>query len=183
MTVFAKNTTYGLETRVKELQEHLDSNLPNFWSGELEIYGILFPKIKQSNGADIVVPEAYIGTGINKGEYSEVLINDNVAASIGFIVQERTTTPYRAANIDVVFTIQIPNIYPNDTERHQEKAMLEAEKIIESWGGVAEVQDLKEGVEEVFSGFDTQRIKHRDMHPWHVFALNIDVQYTDDSCQ
>jgi hypothetical protein len=84
MTVFAKNTTYGLETRIKEFQEYLNNNLPNYWSGELEIYGICYPVIKNVNGTDITVPEAYKGTGRQNKEYKEVFINDNVAASIGF---------------------------------------------------------------------------------------------------
>lgn len=179
MTVFTKDTTYGLETRIKELQEYLNSKLPAFWSGDLEIYGIAFPLQKR----DSIVLEAYKGDGAKKTEYKEIFINDKIAATIGFIVQERSTIPYRSANVDVVFTLLIPSIYPDDTERNQEKALLQAEKIIESWGGIGQVEGVKEGVLDVFSGFDTEKIKYRDMHPWYVFSLNINIEYTDDSCQ
>lgn len=178
MTVFAKDITYGLETRVKEFQEYLNTKLANYWSGELEIFGLVKPKLKD----DIIVPEAYKGTGIGEKEYTEVFINDKVTASVGFILQDRSTLPDRKANIDIAFTLRIDRIYPNSTTRDIEKALLEAEKIIEGFFAVDNVLDIKEGITDVFAGFDTERIKHRDMHPWYVFSLNVDLPYYDDSC-
>lgn len=185
MAVFAKATTYGLESKVKELQEYLDAKLfgGNIWSGDSEIYGVMNPLRKDLETGTITVPEAYKGTGANNKEYSEVFINDKVAVTIGFLVLDRSLLPYRSANIDIVFTILLPKIYPTSTTRDREKALLEAEKALENYGGIQSVLDVKEGVEDVFSDFDTERIKYRDMHPWYVFSLNIDLTYSDDSCQ
>jgi len=183
LTVFAKNINYGLETRINEIQVYLNSELSKFWSGDFNIYGLMHPLVKTVDNKKIIVPEVYVGNGVQNKEYSEIVINDKVAATIGFIIQERTPIPYMAANIDIVFTLQMPLIYPASTTRDTEKALLEAKKIIERWGGIYEIQDIKEGIENVFSGFDTERIKHRDMHPWYVFSLNINIEYSDNSCQ
>jgi hypothetical protein len=179
MTVFAKDITYGLETTVKECQEFLNTNLPNYWSGELEIYGLVSPKQKD----DIIVPEAWTGAGVENKEYTEVFVNDKVAASIGFIIQDRSLIPYREANVDVVFTIRIDRVYPNSTTRDKEKVLLEAEKLLERFGNIQQVEGIKEGILDVFSGFDTDRIKYMDMHQWYVFSLNVNLAYVDDSCQ
>lgn len=179
MTVFAKDTTYGLESKVKELQTFLNSRLANYWSGTLEVYGLLKPKIRDGK----IIPEVYKGTGIGEKEYTEVFINDKVAGSIGFIIQDRELESYRIANIDVVFTLMINKIYPTSTTRDIEKVYLEAESTIEKFGAIDKVLDMKEGISQVFSAFDFETIKHNDMHPWCVFSLNIDLPYSNDLCQ
>ena len=180
MTVFAKDTVYGLETVIKDCQEFLDDNLSDYWEGDLEIFGIVDRLQKDDN---TFVPEAWIGSGLANKGYSEVFVNDRVAASIGFVVGERALIPYKTANIDVIFTIRIDRIYPDSTTRDKERVLLQAEKLLETFGNIIQVNDIKEGIVEVFTGFDTERIKNRDMHPWYVFSLNVDIQYTDDSCQ
>lgn len=192
MTVFAKNTTYGLEDKVKELQEYLNTKIPDYWAididgnkhqEELAVYGIVRKLIKQDDDqADITIPEAYKGTGANQTEYKQFFVDDKVAATVGFLVLDRSLEPYRLANIDVIFTLRIDKVYPTSTTRDIEKTLLEAEKILEDFGGVDSVNDIKEGIEEVFSDFYTGGIKHRDMHPWYVFSLNIDLYYTDNIC-
>ena len=179
MTVFAKNTTYGLETSVKELQDYLDEELANYWSGELEVYGLVRKLEKDGN----IYPETYLGLGAGQKEYGEIFINDKVAGTIGFLVQDRELFPFRQANIDVIFTLRIDRIYPNSTTRDIEKVLLEAEKVIENYVAIDNILDIKTGISEVFSDFDTSFIKHRDMHPWFVFSLNIEIPYSDNACQ
>lgn len=178
MTVFVKNITYGLETRIKEFQNYLNTKLASYWSGEIEIYGLVYKNERDG----IIVPEAYKGTGIRNKEYESIFIDDRVACTIGFLITDRALLPYRTATLDIIFSLQIDKIY-STTTRDSERALLQAEKIIESFGGVGNVLDLKEGIEDVFSEFDTSKIKNRDMHPWYVFSFSVELNYTDDSCQ
>ena len=179
MTVFAKDTTYGLESIIKDCQTFLNTKLSSLWSGTIEVYGLLEKKLKN----DIIVPEAWKGTAIGNKEYSEVFINDKVAATIGFVTTSRSLIPYKSATVDIIFTILLNKIYPNSTTRDKEKALLEAEKALEKFGGINEIIEVKEGVNDVFSGFDTDRIKYRDFHPWYVFSFSAELLYNDDSCR
>jgi hypothetical protein len=188
MTVFAKNTTYGLETRVKEFQDYLNVELPQYWAKESDgtqhpeeiyIYGLVRKLLRD----DSVYPEVYKGTGVKQKEYKELFIDDKVAASVGFLVLDRNPFQNHQANVDIIFTLRIDKIYPDSTTRDIEKALLEAEKVVERSTWVSNVLDIKEGIEDVFSDFETEPIKHRDMHPWYVFSLNVDLFYPDNSCQ
>ena len=149
MSIFAKSTTYGLDSSIKEMQEYLDTKLGEVWAGTIEIYGRVFPSENKSGD---IVPEAYIGTGIKQKEYSPIFINDKVAATVGFLVIERDAIA-RSANVDIIFTVLIDEIYPTIT-RDTDRALLQTEKIINSFGRVAEVLDIKEGIDDVFAGFD-----------------------------
>lgn len=179
MTVFAKDTVYGLEDKIKELQSFLNTRLPSYWSGTLNIYGLFKQKLRDGN----IVPEVYKGAGIKNKEYTEAFIDDKVAGTIGFIVQDRDIEFVRFVNIDCVFTLQIDRIYPTSITRDIEKAYLEAEKTLLKFGAINSILDFKEGIADVFSGFYTDSIKHNDMHPWCVFSLNFDLPYSDNTCQ
>jgi len=177
MTVFAKNTTYGLETVIKEFQEYLNTELTTIWSGDIYVYGLIYRTEKDG----LIKPEAYTGSGINRKEYSPVFINDKIACTVGFIVQERGVIPYKSASTDIVFTIKIDKIY-STTTRDSELALLQVEKIINAFGSIEKTLDLKETIPVVFAGFSNDAIKYRDMHPWYVFSFNVDIPYSDDSC-
>jgi hypothetical protein len=182
LTVFAKSTTYGLDTKINELQTFLDSgvrdNLSNYWAGDLYIYGKIEPIERKGN----INPEAYKGGDTKNKEYGEIFVNDKIACSIGFNVLDRELQPFRSANVDVIFTLLLNKIYPTSTTREDERAMLEAEKLLKKFGGINKVLGLKVGVGDVFSGFNIENIKYNNMQPWLIFALNIDLQYQDDAC-
>jgi len=174
--IFAKTTPYGLESSVKNLQEHLDAYLPNYWAGTLHIYGLVF---KNTNTDNEIIPEAYVGTGISKTEYRQVFNDDKVAGTIGFILQDRELEPLKKASLDVVFTLRLDKIYPLSTTREHEVALIHAERALNEYG-IELIKDVKEGIRDVFSGFNTDRIIYNDMHPYSVFSFNIDLSYIDN---
>lgn len=179
MTVFAKDITYGLETTIKDCQNHLYDKLSILWGGTLDIYGIIEKNLKN----DFIIPEVYIGSGVGNKEYSQIFINDRISATIGFLIQSRSTIPYKSANVDVIFTLQINKIYPESMTRDTEKALLQAQIVLENFGAIDQVQGIKENISDVFSDFSDSGIKYKDMHKWYVFSLNIDLEYTDNLCQ
>ena len=40
-----------------------------------------------------------------------------------------------------------------------------------------EVTEIEKTVKEVFSGFDISKIKNEDMHPYHIFSINGNLNY------
>lgn len=169
--IFAKTITYGLDTQVKRMQEYMDVNLG--WTN-VNIYGLIQKTTKNNK----IVPEAYI----SEKDYKEVFLNDKVYGSVGFIETNREIFPVKKSTIDVVFTVLLSKIYPSSTTRENELCMLQAERCLEYSGLIYNVTGLKQGIDDVFSGFNTDNIKHLDMHPWMVFSFEIELQYTDDSC-
>lgn len=187
MTVFAKDMTYGLESKVLLLQNHLSKKLiydvssnPSGWQGEVEIYGLIY-KIESDKG---ILPEAYKGTGSKNMEYKQVFVNDKVSATIGFLeTGNRTLGNPKKTNLDMICTVRLDKIYASNL-RNDELAFLQTENALNSFPGFRVINNspaLKQGVNNVFSGFYTDNIKNRDMHPWLTFAFNFDLLYQDDN--
>lgn len=177
--IFAKSTRYGLDTKIYRLQEVLQDELPwfdNVADADVEIYGKLYRNI-DSNGNTIA--EAYV----SGNEYTQVFVNDKVAATIGFLVTgNRNLTDYvNSANLDIVCSVRLDKIYGANT-RDDEKALFELIKVIRTDNSVLGVNEAREGIANVFSGFYTESIRFNGMQPWYVFAVNVDVEYVNDLC-
>lgn len=174
MTVFAKDITYGLETTIKHLQEHIDSKLT--WSGNNNIYGL----IHRNSSEDGIIPEAYIGSGSNNKEYKQVFVNDKLTSSLGFLESgDRDLVNGRNVDIDVIVTMRLDLAFPDDL-RNNELAMLQFERILKSFYAINTVESSKQGIENVFSEFYYDNIIYRDMHPWLVFSMRVNLFYNDN---
>lgn len=186
MTVFAKDTVYGLESTIYGLQNHINTNIAYNatyntlgWRGTVNVYGICYPTVRNGNR----ILEAYIGTGIKNKEYSQVFINDKVTASIGFLeVGDRNLEDTKNVDVDVIVTMRLDLAYNSDL-RSDELAMLQFERVLNSFHGIYNVISSKVGIEDVFSGFYIDDIQYRDMRPWLVFSMRVNLKYSDDICQ
>ena len=170
--IYAKAIPYGLDATIKRLQQHLDTYLSLIWAGTFEIFG----KIQRTETESGIIPEAYS----SGNEYIQVFVNDNVACTIGFDLIDRTIDSVKKATVDVIFTLNLEEIH-EDTLRNDEKALLEAQKVIEK-SGLTKVILVKEGIKEVFSNFQYENIKYRDMQPWQVFSFRCELMYFDNLC-
>lgn len=174
--IFAKSTLYGLDAEIYKMQESLNNELAwfnNVGDSDIAIYGKIQPTTN-SNGN--LIPECYNQTS---NDYEQIFIDDRLAGTIGFRVLDRNiNSGLTTANIDVIFTVLLTEIHGNKL-REEERALLEAKKVIEI---DAEILDIKEHIPEVFSGFDNSQIQWRDMSKWYVFALNIEIPYNNNLC-
>lgn len=173
MTIFTKDTRYGIEQSVYLIQDILESELT--WSGNVNIYGLLF-KNKDNDGNTIL--EAWVNKGVNKREYRQVFNDDKLTATIGFIETDRDIINYRVT-IDVIFTINLEKAY-NQKVRDNERAYIEAHRAIEK---AHQVTDFKRGIDDVFAGYRTDNIQFLDMQPFDVFSFTIEVPYNNTTCQ
>lgn len=177
MTVFAKDTVYGLETTIKDLQNHIDTNLT--WSGTNNIYGLVYPILRDGN----LNLESYKGTGINNKEYGEIFINDKVTSTIGFLTtSDRNTGEDLDVDIECICTVRLDLAYNTDL-REDEQAMLHFRKVMNSFYAINNVEYIKTGLNNVFSGYYVGNLLNRDMHPWLVFSMGFNIKYPDDICR
>jgi hypothetical protein len=175
MTVFAKDTTYGLEAPVLKMQNLLESDLT--WLGTINIYGIIFKNVRN----DDIIPEAWIGTGIRGKEYKQVFNSDKTTAQIGFLPIDRNIIA-KTATVQIICTIDLIKAYGANI-RDNERAYLEFQNAIEKRVKVLE-DSFKQGVPDVFSGFKTDDIKYLDMQPFDCFSFEVEMSYPNNPpCQ
>lgn len=169
--IFAKANPYGIDKKLKAIQTSLNSSLVDHWAGTIEIYG----KIDATKRDDKIIPEVYV-SGL---EYKELFVNDSVTATIGFIVKDRTVIKNLiTSKVDVVFTVNLKKAYGNNL-REDEKAMIHAKKCLEKSMLCGAITKINTGIDDVFKGFDRERVKHRDMQPWLVFSLETEITYDE----
>ena len=169
--IFAKTTPYGIDKKLKAVQTSLNSQLSKLWLGTIEVYG----KIEPTKRNDKIIPEVYVsGT-----EYREIFVNDRVTATIGFIVKDRAVANNLVtAKIDIVFTVDLKKAY-GVSLREDEKAIIQAKKAVEKSMLCGAITKINTGIDDVFKGFDRERVKHRDMQPWLVFSLETEITYDE----
>jgi len=177
--IHAKQDRYGLDAKIYQMQLALQEDLS--WqdcAGDeaIAIYGKI-QKTLNSNRQPI--PEVWTC----HNEYRQPFIEDTKAAEIGFLVTgaRDLSGSKRRVNLDIICTVNLDKIYGNRV-REDEKALSEFIKAIEREGAHDSINQVKEGISEVFTGFYTDDIVHRDMQPWYVFSVSIGVEYFDDFC-
>lgn len=177
--VISKDTTYGLESKILQLQSILNINLPwfNLVDNEaIEIYGLIERNKKKIDNQIRIIPESYSSVRQN---YKNPFINNKISATIGF--QEMDIDPILLrATVKVIFTVKLDEIHGNQY-RDRHRAMLEAKRILND-SGICEVTEYEHGIDDVFSGFYTEDITYRDMQPWFVFSYTIETTYNDNLC-
>jgi hypothetical protein len=134
------------------------------------------------------VPEVFAASEdrFRRGEYTEVLYDDRVDASSFFYVED-TQTPIdngRMFNttLSMVFQLNLESVASNikhrgDAEIHR----VVCNAINKSYYG--KVSGLTTGISNVYSEFDQSQIQFTDMHPFHCFRVDIDVNYAFGCCK
>jgi len=173
MNIIAKNITYGIDKIIKSIQVHLDNKLK--WSGDIDCYGRL-ERTDTDTGSKY---EYYI----NGREYREVFVDDRKDAVIGFVVlPTRSVDGFNVtATVDVITTAKIDNILVG-SNRATEKVINDMRKALHSAPYTIEVVEVRETISEVFSGVTIDLMKYRDMQPFYVFAIRINIIYNEDDC-
>ena len=158
----------GIDSEILRIQKILD----NLDYDNIFIYGRLNKTIS-AKGDDIL--ETYT----QNGEYKDVFINDIIGGSVGFYVINREFEQNWKATTDIIFTIDLEKA-SDKVGRYDEVLLREAINLLQENG--IKVNSIKNGVDDVFSDFTTEVYKHRDMHPFFVFSINIDIYYDNQNC-
>lgn len=134
-----------------------------------------------------IIPEVYVANQqrFTKGEYSEVLYDDHVDASSFFYVEDNQTPVDNGrlfnTTLSMVFQLDLNVVAENikhrgDAEIHR----IAVNAINKSLYG--NVSGLATGISNVYSEFDQSQIQFTDLHPFHCFRVDIDVNYEFGCC-
>jgi len=133
-----------------------------------------------------IVPEVYeIDTVTRRGEYSEVLYNDSVDASSFFYVDDNQTPIDNGLlfNTTVSMVFQVDLSVVADNIKHRGDAEIHRIVINAINKGIyGKVSNLVTGIPNVYSEFDQSQIEFTDMHPFHCFRVDVDVNYQFGCC-
>lgn len=172
--IYAKENNYGIDNKINLIQRCLDLKLSDVWGRNVNIYGRIQDTVRDGQ----TIPEVYD----NSKDYIQPFFNDKQAATVGFIVKSREITGQKhKANIDIVFVVLLPEIH-GDNKRNDEKAIMEAYKILKRPQYTLDITGIKTGVKDVFSGYALEALTNRDMQPWHVFSFECEIDYTENIC-
>lgn len=172
--IIAPEHIYGIDSQINLIQRDIDERLSDLWKGSLKVYGRAIVTEKDETKR----LEFWNGT-----DYKELLVDDRTDASVGFKINSRPIESDRLlSEIDIIFTVNVTNI---STERTyvDEKVLIQALNIINLCGYCGQVTAIKIGVDEVFNGFETENIKHRDMAPYHIFSFSTNIEYYSNICE
>lgn len=175
-----KSNPVDIDVPIQRLQQHLYTELLDLWSleeGQYSAYGRCY----RNQTKDGYVPEVYDGND----EYREVFCDDRLAALSFFGVGDtiplsRKIRAVIECPVHLVMFVQLDQI-KNLTHRSDVEARRDVQTLVHERFGFG-VQAIKTGIDNVFSEYSGTRrsdwLKFRDMHPFHVFRLDMLVNYT-----
>ena len=170
----------GIDTVINNIQQEIYPVLKERWNNaDIDCYGRVYRYPNRGGEVTPVIMDV-------DGEYNEVFFDDNKAGHIFFIDQETATTEdgfVFTTDIKCVFHLNLQEVITFN-ERQDERARRDAIEVLDSFYYLGHnVTGYEKGIQNVFSGFETEKIKLTDMHPYHVFAVNLRLSYyLTDKC-
>lgn len=171
---------HNIDAKIQELQTWLYEGLVNEW-GLLEVnpedvkldgYGRIYKN--ERNGK--VIPEVY---DTSKKGYVETLYNNR--SCFFFIDDDNHPCDDQdhefTTNVKIVFMLKLDDL-KTATERVDADVKRDITVLLAEKDYHFRMDGYIKGIDEVFRGFDTDKIKHNDMQPLHVCAFETSWSYS-----
>jgi len=185
--LYLKNNPVGIDKTINDINETVYNSLG--WTPENNISYNAYSRALKNPRNGGIVPEVYkvedVTTGIPFGEYSEVLYDDNVNASSFFYVDDNVSAVDNGrlftTTISMVFQLDLSVVANNILHRGDEEIH---RKIVNAINDSTEgrVNAVITNIPSVYSEFDISQIEFTDMHPFHCFRVDIDVDFEYECC-
>ena len=182
-----KNSPVGIDTVINNINKLVYDDL-NWLSTNYNTvhYTAYHRALKNPNGQGGLIPEVYnIDTVTRRGEYSEVFYDDSLDASSFFYVDDNQSTIDNgrmfSTTLSMVFQVDLSIVasaikHRGDAEIH--RVVVNAI----NKGIYGKVSNVVTGIQNVYSDFEQSQIDFTDMHPFHCFRVDIDVNYEFQCC-
>jgi hypothetical protein len=165
--------TYNLDRVIQELQTILYNALIVKWDTEkLDAYGRVY-KYEQENS---VLPKVYDASIKN---YKATLYNGQ---SCFFFVDDDNhpiddQDHEFTTDVKIVFMLNLADL-KTSTERVDADVKRDVTEILRDNDYHFRMNEYIQGIDNVLREFDTSKVKNRDIHPMHVFAINTSWSYS-----
>ena len=170
MTVYKKDNAVGVDSKINEIIDHLDSELNNSRGWGINIYH----RIYKESSNEGVLPHAHLSAK----DYKLVFNNDRVNGEIGFVLSDtrEINSGISIVNCDIIFSLNIEKILGLSNTREDERLINAARQAL----SVYYPSELKTGIKNVYSEFNTSKIIYADMQPFLNFSYNINLIYLEN---
>jgi hypothetical protein len=173
MTVIASNELIGIDLKIKQIQDILDEYFTSIWNGAVSVYGRIY-ETKKGN-------KSYMEAWTSGHFYKEIFINSKENATIGFFVKSKSIEDFTLkATVQMIVTGNLDKLLTSAT-RKDERIYLQVYNGLHNCLAIIpkSIKNPKEGVSDVFSGFETRDIKYKDMQPWFCLSFEFDIYYSE----
>lgn len=169
MTVYKKTNAAGLDLEINYLIDRINNHINTNHSWDVDIYHKIYKEEKNGN----FYPYAFL----SGKEYKEVFVNDKVNGEVGFLVGERRDVNISSITVPVtiIFSVNLDELDNGSLQREDEKVIATAQNAVFDYRH--ELVEVKTGLKNVYSGFDTSKIRYGDMQPFLNFSFTINVIY------
>lgn len=182
--IITKDNPQGIDVPLQKLQKLLYGKLCATWGldqagDDYRCYGRAY----KNEAEEGYLPEVYIGDS----EYRDAFYDDgHKVVSFFGVGDTRTVGLQTETDAFIVFQLNIAEVKPTITHRGDEEVHMDVLNalMIPAFGFT-----IKELVTDIYNVFEeyrkyaprlrrnTESIKFRDMHPWHVFRVNLALIY------
>lgn len=171
MPLIKKISPVGIDRIIDSIQVVLYNKLG--WDSLPNVTYEANHRANKNETANGIIPEIYDG----KKEYREVYFNDKVDASSFFLIDDtRTGDKLYTIIVSIIFQLKLDKIFPLITHRADEEAHKQVLDVLEKTT-LVKINSLQTGIANVYSGLLVDQSKFDNMQPFHVFKVDIDVNY------
>ena len=188
MSLVTKTNPVGVDKKIDSLQRKLYSSLIADWGINTK-YNCT-PRCYRNQSTDSGYTAELFTGGV---DYKELYLDDTIAATSFFgvgqdrkVSQDNMTT----ADVHLIFSVNLDKIKPSTTQRTDEEAILDVQKVIDTTGISRGWQIIKitTGLDKILNEYPGSKkeigLKYKDMHPflWFRFDLQVYYQPTQTQC-
>jgi hypothetical protein len=119
---------------------------------------------------------------VSGNDYQDVLTDDGFSATSFFTVSDNATYEERwNATVSIIFQLKLTDLYPLVAHRADEEAHNEVAVLLQN-DPRFELTRLTKGIRNVYSELGYGANKFDDLNPYHVFKVDLSVNYDQDCC-
>jgi len=169
--IYLKDNAIGVDKKINFCMQKINSlNTVKDWNIDI------FHRIYRERREDVYLPYRFV----SGKEYKEAFLNDKTNGEVGFYLNNnRTTEGIAEVDCDIIFSLNLDKLDNGSLQREDERAIMMAFEAVE---GFTKVLEVKTELRNVFSEFDTERIKFRDMQPFLNFSFLVNFNYVNNNC-
>lgn len=179
----------GIDIPIQQLQKMLYTRLCGKWNlDEAGKAWVSYGRAYKNEAEDGYLPEVYVGNG----EYKDAFYDDNHTVISFFGVD--ASRPYNAgfsADVYLILSMNIVDLKPSITHRADEEIHNDVSECLDKPRHGFTMTGLITGMYDIFDEYrmyrphlmrNTKSIKFRDMHPLHIFRVNMSLLYKNSNC-
>lgn len=171
----------GVDKPIDGLQRYVFKHVLDEFGAVNDLQYTSYSRVYRNlSAAGKVIPEAYMGNG----NYSENFHDDKLDILSFFDVSEQVKFDGRfIVDVSQIYMVNLSRLNPSD-DRADEVVRMKIYRIVEhgmNFGML--LKGFDHGIKRTFADYDQEVIKHTNLHPFHCFKFNFEVQYLIKNCE